>query len=248
MRRQSPDFARLSRSLSVVAAGVMWACASTAMAAPAPAPAPASQASSTEVSAPAGTPIVVVNNTTTTTPAPAAAPAVVAPVPVAAPVATAPVATAPATPAAAPTIPARISVDLTPHPMAPPSKAEWLRLQRVSEMSRARSLRAAGWATLGGTYGFSALIGTIALDSAGSNRGRRYGAWMTLPVAGPFVSAFHTRTATGALVTTSLGVAQAAGLAMALIGGSRYRRLKRQLSLAAAPTRDGGRVAFSMRF
>ena len=71
---------------------------------------------------------------------------------------------------------------------------------------------------------------------------------MTVPVVGPFAAAFNSRSATGALLTTSLGVAQLAGLSMALIGTARHRRLKRELSLAAMPTRDGGHVALSMRF
>ncbi|MEX1369126.1 MAG: hypothetical protein AB1Z98_38720 [Nannocystaceae bacterium] len=241
MRRQS-SLAAPIRSLAFATAftacGVLSLCATTASAAqPAAAPAPApAQTTRTEVTAPAGTPVVVVNNT-----APAAAPAP-APIPLVAPT------PAPAsTPAPVPSG-GRIAVDLYPQPMAAPSAAERQRLQLVAEHSRARSLRVAGWATLGSTYALSALIGTITIDNTSPGRMRNYGYWMTVPVAGPFAAAFQTRSATGALLTTTLGVAQAAGLAMALVGGHRHRRFKRQLSLAAAPTRGGGHVGVTMRF
>ncbi|MCA9654558.1 MAG: hypothetical protein KC501_31880 [Myxococcales bacterium] len=246
MRRQSP-FLRPIHSFAFAAASVVTLCATTASAAQpaAPAPAPAQQ-TRTEVTAPAGTPVVVVNNTSNPTPAAAPAPAVI---PVVAPVPAPVVATAPV-PAPVP-VPSggHIAVDLYPQPMAGPSPAERRRLQLMAEQSRARSLRIAGWATLGGTYGFSALIGTISIDSTSpGDRMRGYGYSMVLPVAGPFIAAFHTRSATGALLTTSLGVAQAVGLGMALVGGHRYRRFKRDLSIAAAPTRGGGQIGVSMRF
>lgn len=221
MRRRSSMTAPI-RSLALAAAGVVTLCASTAMAAQPPAPAPASTTTTTtrtEVSTPAGQPVVVVNNTAS--PAPASAPAP-APAPV---IATAPVAVAPA-PVPVPSG-GHIAVDLYPQPMAGPTPEERRRLQLVAEQSRARSLRIAGWATLGGTYGFSALIGTVAIDTTSpGDRMRGYGLAMTVPVAGPFIAAFQTRSATGALLTTSLGVAQAVGLGMAIIGGHRYRRFK----------------------
>ena len=154
-------------------------------------------------------------------------------------------------PAPAPVIPDHIRVDVHPHPMEQPTMApiDHKRLQLVAEKSRARNLMIAGWATLGGTYAFSALTGTIAIDTARSVRMRNYGAWMTIPVAGPFAAAFYTRTATGGLLTTALGVAQGGGLLMALVGGARHRRLKNQLSIAVAPTGDGGgQIGVSGRF
>lgn len=249
MRRQTSPFAPI-RSFAFAAAGVITLCASTASAAQpaAPAPAPAHTTTTTtrtEVSSPAGQPVVVVNNTSN--PAPAAATPAPAPVPVVAP---APARTAAPAPAPTP-VPSggRIAVDLYPQPMAGPSPAEHRRLQLIAEKSRARSLRIAGWATLGGSYGFSALIGTTTIDTTSSgDRLRGYGYAMTIPVAGPFIAAFQTRSATGALFTTSLGVAQVVGLGMAIVGGHRYRRFKRDLSIAAAPTRGGAQVGVTMRF
>ncbi len=242
MRRISPISAPMSRSLAVVTAGFISLGAATAVAAqPAAAPpsAPAPTTTTTEVTTPS--PSVVVVNTTVpaATPAPAPDPSWTAP---------APQPTAAPAPAPVAPTPNRLHVDLHPHPMAAPSPAERDRLRLVSERSRARSVAVAGWATLGGTYGFSALVGTIAIDSSSDNRGHNYGVLMTIPVVGPFGAAFRTQTATGALLTASLGVAQVVGLSMALVGTVRHRRLKRQLTLAAAPTPGGGQVGVQMRF
>lgn len=227
MRRHSSSFASSSRFVAALGAlGVASLCATAAIAAE-----PAT--STTQVAAPAGSPLVVVN---TTVPAPAAAPAAAPEAPV-----------VPVQPAAMPALPSRIAVDFHPHPMAQPSPEEIARSRRLAEMTRARNLRVGGWVTLGSTYLFSALIGTIAIDT-GSERIQRYGYWMTIPVAGPFGAAFQSRSATGALLTTTLGVAQAAGLGMAIVGGARHRRLKRELTLTAMPTRGGGHVGLSMRF
>ncbi|MCX4246510.1 hypothetical protein [Paraliomyxa miuraensis] len=243
MRRFSPILAPLSSRLTAVAAAcVVTVCASTALAAEPAAPAPAPATTTTEVTAP--TPSVVVVNTTV----PAAAPApVAAPAPAPAPN---PTWIVPVEPAPAPSIniPSHISVDVHPHPVAPPSPAEQARARKMSELSRARGLMIGGLSTLITSYGFTALVGTIAIDTAGSRRMRSYGSWMTVPVAGPFAAAFNTRTATGALLTTTLGITQAAGLTMALVGMNRHRRLKRELSLAALPTHGGGHVAMTMRF
>jgi hypothetical protein len=83
-------------------------------------------------------------------------------------------------------IPDHIRVDVHPHPMETPKMApvDHARLRLVADTSRARNLMIAGWATLGSTYAFSALTGTIAIDTAGSRRMHNYGAWMTIPIAG----------------------------------------------------------------
>lgn len=242
MRRHSSPFASSSRFAAALGAlGVVSLCATAAIAAEpdAVAPAPAPATSTTQVTAPAGSPVVVVN-TTVPAPAPAAAPAV-------APTPAKEAWMVPVQPAVAPALPSHIAVDFHPQPMALPSPEEIARSRRMAELSHARSLRVGGWVTLGSTYLFSALIGTISIDT-GSERIRNYGAWMLVPVAGPFGAAFQTRSATGALLTTTLGVAQAAGLGMAIVGGVRHRRLKRELTLTAMPTRGGGHVGLSMRF
>jgi hypothetical protein len=213
-------------------------CAIPAAAADPVAPAPASATTtSTQVTAPAGNPVVVVS---TTAPAPAPAPAS-APAPAAEPA-------APVQPAAAPAVPPRIAVELHPQPVTPPSREQIEHNRRMAGLLRAHNLRVGGWATLGSTYVLSAIVGAIAIDVARQERIRNYGYWMMVPVAGPFAAAFHTRSATGALFTTMLGVGQAAGLGMALVGGARHRRLKRELTFTAMPTRDGGHVGMMMRF
>ncbi|MEM7154623.1 MAG: hypothetical protein AAF799_17375 [Myxococcota bacterium] len=246
MNRPRPSVS--SRIVTLALGGFVSLCANVAFAAPAvaPAPAPATTTTTTEARAADGNPVIVVNNTVASTPAPAPAPAVVAPAP--APVVATPAPTTVATVPATVTMPAQVQVAMTPQTMAAPSKAELARLRKVAEVNRARSLRNAGWATLGSVYGVSALIGTITIDSTSPGRMRNYGYSMVIPVAGPFIAAFHSRSATGALLTTTLGVAQAVGLGMAIVGGARHRRFKRDLTFAAAPTRGGGQVGVSMRF
>lgn len=253
MNRRSSSFASSSRFAAVLVGGVIGLCATTAIAsepaaapAPAAATAPATVSGSTQVTTPAGGPSVVVVNTTVPAPvvAPAPAPAA-APAPVPAPQASW---TVPVEPAPAVAVPSRIAIELHPQPMAVPSREQQEYSRRMADVSRARSLKVAGWATLGSTYAFSALIGTIAIDTAQRDRMQSYGYSMLIPVAGPFAAAFQTRSATGALVTISLGVAQAAGLGMALVGGARHRRLKREIGFTAMPTRGGGHVGMSMRF
>jgi hypothetical protein len=251
MRRRNPSFApSSSRLTAVMGACLVSLCAVSAAsaaqpAAPAPAAAPTT---TTEVTAPAGHPVVIVNTTVPAAAAAAAAAPAPAPAPAAAPAQPSwnvPVQPAP-TPAA--TVPSRIAVDFHPHPIAPPTPAQQANSRKQAEISRARGLMIAGWSILGTTYGVTALTGTIAIDTAGSDRMRHYGYWMTIPVVGPFAAAFNSRTATGALLTTSLGLAQVAGLGMALVGGVRHRRLKRELTFTAMPTRGGGQVGLSMRF
>lgn len=218
-----------SRLTAVVGACLVSLCATTAVAAE-----PTS--STTEVTTPAGTPVVVVTNTTVPASAPAPAPAV-AVAPAADPTWTVPVQPAPN----------HIAVDLHPYPMAPPTIEQQIYSRKLADVSRARSLRVAGWATLGGSYAFSALIGTIAIDT-GNRRMHNYGVWMTVPVVGPLAATFQTRSATGGLFTAMLGATQVAGLAMAIVGGARHRRFKRELQLTAMPTQGGGHVGMSMRF
>jgi hypothetical protein len=257
-------------SLSTLAGGLALAsslafattAAAAQPAAPAPAPAPVVTAPApapvvvTPAPAPAPAPVVVPSSGHTTVivntppaPAPAPTPWVIAPIePRSAPV-TCPV--PPPAPAPAPVVvPTQIRVDWTPQPMKPPSKEELARLRLVGETSRAHGLAVAGWTTLGAGYVMSALVGTIAMDTAdGSRRRTLYGGWMTIPVGGPFIAAFYARSNTGGLFTAALGVTQVAGLAMGMVGSVRHRRLKRQLTLAAAPMPNGGgAVAVSGRF
>jgi hypothetical protein len=249
MRRQSSSLVSSSRLAVAFGGFLVGICAIPAMAAEpgAVAPAPGSTTSSTQVSAPAGSPVVVVHNTTAPAPVVAAAPA---PAPAVGPVADPSWGAAAVAVAPAPVVVAapRIAVDLHPQPMAAPSPAQLEHSRRLAELSRARNLRIGGWVTLGSSYALSALVGTIAIDTAGRDRIRNYGYWMTVPVAGPFGAAFQTRSATGALFTTTLGVAQAVGLGMAIAGGVRHRRLKREISFAAMPGRGGGQVGMTMRF
>jgi hypothetical protein len=106
---------------------------------------------------------------------------------------------------------------------------------------------ASGWALFGSMYLSSALVGTASIDLAGDDeRQRAYGQRMLLPVAGPFMAAFATRSATGALMTAMVGAAQATGLVLASVGHMRLRRLRREATLTASVA--GPAVGLRMRF
>jgi len=225
MHLRRPVSSRLPRLTALVGATVVSLAAATASAAqPAPGPAPAS--STAEVAAPADGTVVVVSTTTAPAPAPAPAPVAVA------------------APAPAPAVAATTDVRPAPEPV----RADLALSAKRAEKGKALGLAIAGWSMFGSTYLVSALVGTVTLDTTSDPRLQRYGTWMTVPVAGPFAAAFNSRSATGTLFTTTLGVAQAAGITMALVGTIRHRRAKRDLRLMAMPTRDGGQVGLSMRF
>ncbi len=238
MRHLRPSVSsRLPRLAAIAGAAMISMTAATASAAqPAVPPAPG-PAHTTEVATPNGDTVVVVNTTTTSTPAPAPAPVAVA---VAAPAPVPVVAPAPA--------PVANSTDVPPPPVPRPSRHEQALAEKKSEKGKAMGLAIGGWAMFGSTYFVSALIGTVTLDTTTEPHMRRFGRWMTLPVAGPFGAAFNARSATGTLFTTTLGLAQAAGFTMAVIGTARHRRAKRDLRLMAMPTRNGGQFGMSMRF
>jgi hypothetical protein len=172
-----------------------------------------------------------------------------APAPAAAPVA-APAPAAPAPPGST-TVSTVSTVSIEPLPAPPPRPVvspQWqpapdctddaqkraLALQRA-ERRRGRAMVASGWSLFGAMYVSSALLGTATIDLAGSDdRARAYGQRMLLPVAGPFMAAFVSRTATGALMTAMLGAAQATGLVLATAGHVRLHRLRREMRLSAS--------------
>lgn len=227
--RQSfvPTSSRVLALVGACAVSLSAGAASAAQPAAAPAPAPTT---TTEVAAPSDGSVVVVSTTTTPAPAPAA----VAPAPASAP-------------AAAPVI---VAPTVEPPPASDPAldRLDAARARKQAEKGRALGLAAAGWSVWGSTYLLSALIGTASIDLGDTAQQRRYGTWMTVPVAGPFFAAFNARSATGTLFTTTLGLAQAAGFTMAVIGTARHRRAKRDLQMMAMPTYGGGHIGVRMRF
>jgi hypothetical protein len=104
-----------------------------------------------------------------------------------------------------------------------------------SERRRGRAMVASGWSLFGAMYVSTALLGTASIDLAGDDeRARAYGQRMLVPVAGPFMAAFVSRTATGALMTAMLGAAQATGLILATAGHVRLHRVRREMALSAS--------------
>ena len=183
--------------------------------------------------------------------APAAPPAaatievqVVPPAPAPAPVppGTTVIVNATSTPAPAPVptpAPAPVVIQAAAPPPAPPPPAP------RPKVRTGRGLLAAGLSIAGTTYVVSSLTGALAADLGSPMWGRS----MMIPLAGPFIATGFTETYTGAWFTAGLGVAQAAGVLMTIVGATRYRRYRKsQVSFAAAPTRGGGHAALTVRF
>jgi len=142
-----------------------------------------------------------------------------------------------ATPAPAPAPPVVQDPAPLPAPAPPPAPRPKIRT--------GRGLLAGGISLAGTTYLVSSLSGALAADLGSPMWGRS----MMIPVAGPFIATGFTDTYTGAWFTAALGVAQAAGVVMTIVGASRHRRYRRsQVSMAAAPTRGGGHAALTVRF
>jgi hypothetical protein len=83
-----------------------------------------------------------------------------------------------------------------------------------------------GIATLGGSYLFSALVGSMIMDSECSSCMER-GRWLFVPVLGPFVAASREPDG-GKAVLTLLGAVQVAGAALMIGGIVRFKRTKRR--------------------
>ena len=189
-------------------------------------------------------------------PAPAPAPAAPAPVVEVAP-APAPTATAPA-PAAA-TVPAA-----TP---PPPSAAFTCPPPPPVEVKKGTVLIASGLALTGATYFFSALFGAIAIHKARkaavpdnpltpedearpTDRDRKRGQALMIPVVGPFLAMKHTPSVTNQFGNAFNGALQVTGVVLAIVGAvrqSRYNQAKRW-GVAAAPGPEGARISFDVHF
>lgn len=192
---------------------------------PAPAVAPAAPASTDAASAPAPAP------------APALAPA-------------------PAPAAAAPTPPPSAAIVCPP----PPTPAQ-------TDVKKGTTLIASGLALSGATYFFSALSGAITIDKArdkaqpddpltpaneahATDRERKRGQLLMVPIAGPFLAMKHTDSAVQQFGNAFNGTLQVTGIVLAIAGfvqRSRYKQAKRW-GLAAGPGPDGARISFDMRF
>jgi hypothetical protein len=81
-----------------------------------------------------------------------------------------------------------------------------------------KGLVIAGSATFGGCYLFSLLIAAAGQDSASSSGGKNDVAPLFIPVLGPFITMGNSSSATADVFLAIDGAAQAAGVAMAVVG------------------------------
>lgn len=177
------------------------------------------------------------------------APVVPAPV-VQAPVVAAPVVQAPVVPAPVVQAPAAPAWGSPPLRWPAPPGAAWtlpppprVELPVVEEQTRElRGLWIPGALILGAGW-IASGVATLASDSDAMARGLGF-----LPVLGPWIQL--ERGGNDPLLTLSLwvsGIAQAAGLAMTVIGASVRRRV-RSVEVAIAPTEGGAALAVAGRF
>ena len=154
---------------------------------------------------------------------------------------------------AAPTEPAPPAPDTDPPP-APPRKG----------------LMIADWATFGGGWLFSALVGALMLSNPPVEEGETctncdsVGPAMFIPLAGPFIAIPDADGTDGKVVAAVLGVVQVVGLVLAIAGTSVYAVRKKEydeqiaretnpliprlaLDVAPGPT-TSGHLSLSWRF
>jgi hypothetical protein len=81
-----------------------------------------------------------------------------------------------------------------------------------------KGLIIAGGATFGGTYLFSLLLAAAGQDSASNGGGKNDLAPLFIPVFGPFITMGNSTSATADVFLAIDGAAQAAGVAMAVVG------------------------------
>jgi len=126
----------------------------------------------------------------------------------------------------------------------------------------------AGLATFGGSYLFTALVGLTALDYENEHPGTictncdSVGTALLIPIAGPWIAMGDANTDTGGpAVCAILGLAQATGVVLSIVGIMRYsasgqpeattasRHGISDMTLGFAPVRGGGGIgALHARF
>jgi hypothetical protein len=137
----------------------------------------------------------------------------------------------------------------------------------VANVRKGTPLIAAGVSITAGTYLLTALFGSIAIDKARksatsdnpltpdnearpTDRARKRGKAMMIPIAGPFVAMRHTDSVARRYGLALNGAIQITGVVLTLVGAvqqSRYRQAKRW-GLVAASGPDGAHVAVDVRF
>jgi hypothetical protein len=115
-------------------------------------------------------------------------------------------------------------------------------------------LLAAGLATLGGSYAFTALVGWQMQSGRADGSSGYYcpgcdgvGSRLLIPIVGPWLALPAAEGADGKILTAVMGTAQVAGLALTVVGTSRFlasgrpEAVERRPALAfgLAPLREG---------
>lgn len=164
-------------------------------------------------------------------------------------------------PASAATSPAA-TVIVAPSAPVPAPRIAPTPPSRSSEIKDATSIIVAGATVAGTFYFFTSLAGAVVIDKARRSdvvgtgkttidtRRLNYGRSLLVPVAGPFIAMRFSHSATERWALALTGVAQTAGVVLALVGASRRARARRAERLGFAPgfVAGGATVGVQGRF
>jgi hypothetical protein len=137
-----------------------------------------------------------------------------------------------------------------PNPYAAAERQERLEAELRRDKEIGVGMAAGGFSVFGASYLITALAGAITIDNGNADRDDRevqLGQALMIPVAGPFIGASRTRSATGAFGSALVGVIQVSTLTVGIIGSVKIARSNRQLRMSLKPGYAGG-AGFELEF
>jgi hypothetical protein len=166
----------------------------------------------------------------------------------------------PAAPAAAPPPPAPQY-----YQAPPPASYQYMEAERAPYARpprRSKGLMIAGFATLGGSYLFSVLVGALLLSQQTVEPGEicincDKGSLFFIPIAGPWIAIPYADGGDGKAVSVIMGLAQLTGVALTIAGITKFvksgrpsARLERApaLALQLLPTPHAAQASLRLRF
>jgi hypothetical protein len=137
-----------------------------------------------------------------------------------------------------------------PDPRAVAERQERLEAELRRDKEIGVGMAAGGFSVFGASFLITALAGAITIDNGNADNDERevqLGQALMIPVAGPFVGAARTRSATGAFGSALVGVIQVSTLTVGIIGSVKIARSNRQLRMSLKPGYAGG-AGFELKF
>jgi hypothetical protein len=149
-----------------------------------------------------------------------------------------------------------------PPPPASYQYADGERAPYARPPRRSKGLMIAGFATLGGSYLFSVLVGALLLSQQTVEPGEvcincDRGSLFFIPIAGPWIAIPYADGGDGKAVSVIMGLAQLTGVALTIVGVTKFvksgrpsARLERApaLALQLLPSPHAGQASLRLRF